>query len=266
MEFISRKVYLATFSTNAFKVINKYGCGIEYNQFCISSALDDDKVEKTMGAMKKEAVNCGLADDNGDIVPSEAMVHGPFTEIIPEAIDKMAIDMAMTRLDQAYAAMRRLGLDRLVVHSGYIPFMYFKEWHASQSIRFWTDFMENKDEGFHLYIENVLDDEPQNLIDIVKGIDDPRVQLCLDIGHANAMTLPEYTVYDWIERMGPHLGHFHFHNNDGTGDQHRPIMEGTLDMERILGTIDDFCSDEATITVESRDCDESVRWLQEKLK
>lgn len=265
MEFINRQIYLATFSTNALKVIKKYGCGIEYNQFCISSTLDDDKVDRSISAMRNEAKGCFLTTEDGAIDPAKAVVHGPFTEIIPEAIDKMAIDMAMTRVNQAYAAVRKLGLNRLVLHSGYIPFMYFKEWHASQSIKFWNKYMEDKAEDFTLYIENVLDDEPQNLIDIVRGIDDPRVKLCLDIGHANAMTLPEFTVYDWIEKMGPYIGHFHFHNNDGTGDQHGPIMEGTMDVERILSTIDDYCPADATITVESRDCDESVWWLMENV-
>ena len=39
-----RDLFLATFSTNAIEVIGKYGIGIEYNQFCISDTLDDDRI------------------------------------------------------------------------------------------------------------------------------------------------------------------------------------------------------------------------------
>jgi sugar phosphate isomerase/epimerase len=34
-------------------------------------------------------------------------------------------------------------------------------------------------------LENVLEDSPDELIGIVQGVNDPRLRLCLDIGHAN---------------------------------------------------------------------------------
>ena len=41
---MERKIFLATFSDDALKVIKKYGIGIEFNQFCISQTLDEDKI------------------------------------------------------------------------------------------------------------------------------------------------------------------------------------------------------------------------------
>ena len=121
--------------------------------------------------------------------------------------------------------------------------------------------MEDKPEDFTIYIENVLDSEPESLTEIVSQIDDPRVKLCLDVGHANVVTEPEYSVTDWIRIMGPRLGHFHLHNNDGSSDQHRPLTSGSLNMKEILAAIDDYCDPSATLTIESRECDESVVWL-----
>ena len=263
---MKRNIYLATFSNDALEVITKYGIGIEYNQFCISSTLDPERVDKTVAAMKKEAVECGLADADGEVIPEMAVVHGPFTEICPQSIDHMAVDMAFVRLNQTYEATRALGIHRLVVHSGFIPLIYFKEWHVKQSIKFWKKFMQDKPDDFNIYIENVLDDEPDSLIEIVNGIDDPRVKLCLDIGHANVVTVPEYTVIDWIKKMGPKIGHFHLHNNDGTGDQHGPVMKGSMDINKVIKAIDEYCSEDVTFTVESRECDESIRWLLDNCK
>ena len=65
----------------------------------------------------------------------------------------------------------------------------------------------------------------------MEKVTDPRVRICLDVGHAHAMTLPEYKVLDWIRILGPYITHFHLHNNDGTGDQHRALGDGTLDMK-----------------------------------
>lgn len=257
---MKRDIFLATFSDKALDVINKYGCGIEFNQFCISSSLDDDKRPHTVAAMKKEMDKCGITE------PVRAIVHGPFTEICPQSIDHLAVEMGLLRLNQAYEGTRELGLKRLVVHSGFIPLIYFKEWHIQQSVKFWKKFMENKPDDFRIYIENVLDDEPESLLHIVEEVNDPRVKLCLDIGHANVVTVPEYSVSDWVMKWGKHIGHFHFHNNDGIADQHGPIMAGTIDMQQILAAVDNYCPTDATITVESRECDESVRWLMEQCK
>lgn len=48
--------------------------------------------------------------------------------------------------------------------------------------------MASKPADFRLYIENVLEDEPFMLTNMMKKISDPRIGLCLDTGHANAMT------------------------------------------------------------------------------
>ena len=252
---MERKIFLATFSDDALKVIKKYDIGIEFNQFCISQTLDEDKIDRTIAAMQKEMKECGISDERG------AIVHGPFTELCPQSIDPLFVDLAMKRFEQAYEGCRRLGLKRLVVHSGFIPLIYFPVWHVKQSVKFWSRFMEDKPEDFTIYIENVLDSEPESLTEIVSQIDDPRVKLCLDVGHANVVTEPEYSVTDWIRIMGPRLGYFHLHNNDGSSDQHRPLTSGSLNMKEILAAIDDYCDPSATLTIESRECDESVVWL-----
>ena len=93
---MKRDIFLATFSDKATDVINKYGCGMELNEFCISSSLDDGTRQETVAAMKKEMEQCGVDS------PSKALVHGPFTEICPQSIDHLAVEMGLLRLNQAY--------------------------------------------------------------------------------------------------------------------------------------------------------------------
>lgn len=255
-----RDLFLATFSKDAVNVIAKYGIGIEYNQFCISDALDEERMRKLIPRMLRSAENCGCS------APEKAIVHGPFTEIIPMAIDHLAAEYAMTRLNQAYDGCRQLGVNRMVVHSGLMPEIYFPVWHIKKSTEFWKRFMEDKPSDFHLYIENVFDPEPNSLTEIMTKIDDPRVRLCLDVGHAHCKSDPEYDIFEWIRIQGPYLEHFHLHNNDSTSDQHGPVMEGTMDMEAVLAAIDEHCSKSATLTVESRECDESIAWLLKRME
>ena len=189
------------------------------------------------------------------------MIHGPFTEIIPAAIDHRFRELGMKRVNQAYDVAAHFGLKKMVVHTGWMPFMYFKSYQAEKGAEFWQEFMADKPSDFILAVENVLDDEPEMIKEMMEKVTDPRVRICLDVGHAHAMTLPEYKVLDWIRILGPYITHFHLHNNDGTGDQHRALGDGTLDMKETLLAIEDCCPEDVTYTIETRKAIESLDWL-----
>lgn len=250
------RIYIATFSENAVEVAKENNVNIELNDICISENLDPGSFDRTLECMRGEITGAGAKG---------VIMHGPFTEIIPAGIDHRFVDMGIERLNEAYEACRVLNINRMVVHSGYEPLMYFKEWHLEKSVDFWKRYMEGKDD-FTIYIENVFDDEPQMMKNLVDALDDPRIKLCLDVGHANAMSLTEYDVYSWIEILGDRIGHFHLHNNDGSGDQHRALMDGGLDMERIIECANRCCGSDVTFTIESHECRESTPWLKNILE
>ncbi len=246
------RIYIATFSEKAVEVAGKYGLKLELNDLCISENLDADRLESTLSRMKEQ-----LAASGSDM----AIIHGPFTEIIPASIDHRAVELGLARLEEAYQACFRMGLNRMVVHTGYPPALYFKEWNHEKSVWFWKKYMENKPAEFHIYIENVFEDEPVMLKHLVEEIADPRVKLCLDVGHANAVTCDGYDITDWIRVLGTHIGHFHLHNNDGTEDSHSPVCQGTMDMKKVMEAIEEYCCSDVTMTIESRTCEDSAEWL-----
>lgn len=251
------RIYIATFSENAVTVARKYGFGVEVNDFCISENLDPERIEKSLQTVRRELEEAG---------GPRAIVHGPFTEIIPAAIDHRAVELGMERLQQAYRAVSALGINRMVVHSGYVPLLYFKEWHHEKSTAFWRAYMADKPEDFRLYIENVFEDEPLMMRRLIEAVDDSRVQICLDIGHANAMMGQEYHILDWIRILGPHIGHLHLHNNDGESDRHGGFEEGNMDMNAVMDAISAYCREDVTMTIESRSCESSARWLDERIR
>ena len=168
----------------------------------------------------------------------------------------------MQRLNEAYAVAAALGVTRMIVHNGWLPFIYFKSWQAEKGAAFWQEFLKDKASNFHIYVENVLEDEPYMLLDMMKQIDNPHIKLCLDTGHANATTSPELPVEKWIEVLGPHIGHFHLHNNDGTGDSHNAFDCGSMNMDSIFSAIDTFCDADVTLTIEARDARACLYWLE----
>ena len=104
--------------------------------------------------------------------------------------------------------------------------------------------------------------EPDPMIQrgIAESVNDPRLRLCLDVGHAG-LTGPD-TLPDWIECLSPWLGHVHLHNNDGVTDLHRPLGDGVLEMASLLSDLESKCSG-ITYTIENMAAADSVDWLRE---
>lgn len=250
------RIYIATFSENSIEVIRRYGFNIEINDLCISENLDEGNIHKTLDLIRREI---------SESCAGQTIIHGPFTEIIPASIDHRAVELGLTRLNEAYAAADSLGIRRMVVHSGYMPLLYFKEWHKQKSIDFWRRYMADKPKDFYIYIENVFEDEPLMMKELVEELNDPRIKICLDVGHANAVTGENYEILDWIRILGPLIGHFHLHNNDGEKDLHAPLETGAMDMAEVLRGIEDYCGSEVTLTIESRTCASSAEWLSDKI-
>ena len=251
---LRNKLYVATFQKNAIEVAKEYGLGIEYNHTCISECLDVEYREKLLDDMRNDFEKVGHKD---------AVLHGPFTEIIPAGIDYRARQMGKSRLDEAFQVCNSLGVKKMVVHNGWVPFMYFKEWQAEKGAQFWQDFMKDKPKDFFIYVENVLEDEPYMLKSFMENISDSRIKLCLDIGHANATTASDLPIEKWIEVLGPYIGHFHLHNNDGTGDLHGDFENGSMDMNSVFDAIQKHCNEDITFTIEARECGLCAKWLKD---
>ena len=116
------------------------------------------------------------------------------------------------------------------------------------------------DPGVQIVLENVLETDPQWLLDIVKGVDDDRLKICLDIGHVNAYS--KIPVEEWLELYAPYISHFHIHNNDGSRDQHQALPDGSIAMRDFLLRAQELCP-EATFTFELMKSESSMDWLVE---
>ena len=246
------KIYIATFSEGAKEAAERYGFGLELDHLCISENLNEENREKITEEMTKAAAG------------RSAIVHGPFTELIPCAIDERARELAMKRHMESIEICRELGVRKLILHSGWIPSMYFPSWQVERSVEYWKELVTKAGKDFTICVENVFEAEPDTLMEIIDGAGDPRLKICLDVGHANAVKTTGI-VEEWIEKMGERIGHFHLHNNDGGSDSHGELTDGALDMERILRLAEKRCP-YATYTIESRKCEKSAAWLAARAK
>jgi sugar phosphate isomerase/epimerase len=241
------RFHISTIDENAAGIAREYGLGIEIADFCWAQRMDVGLEENLAAAMEKTRGTESL------------WFHAPFAEISPCAIDPKVRALTKERYKASAALASRLGIKRMVVHGGYIPHVYFPEHYVSESVRFWKEFLKEAPDDLVIALENVMEPGPEMLVEIAEGVGDPRLGLCLDIGHANC-DISETPPLGWIAPEAKHLKHVHLHNNHGENDLHLPLGEGDIDCERIINEVLRL-SPEATFTIENMDSIDSIKWL-----
>ena len=239
------QIYLSTVDPRAGELARELGLGVEIAEYCTAWNMDREYPQTD------ERLRGALAGN------PRRILHGPFNELFPCAIDPEARDLAARRYRQAIALARDYGADKVVIHAGFNPWLYYPVWFREQSAVFWREFLA-EEPGVEIVLENVLEQEPEWMTEILRAVDSPRLRLCLDVGHVNAYS-PVDTA-EWLRRCAPWISHFHLHNNNGTRDAHDPLFQGSIPMEELLTLAGALCP-EATFTLELPNAENSAREL-----
>jgi sugar phosphate isomerase/epimerase len=240
-------IYISTVAPDACEMAREHGFGLEIAEYCTAWNMDEH-FESTHASVSKKLQG----------VP-HCVLHGPFNELFPCAIDPKVRELTALRFGQAIGLADLYGAKKIVLHSGYYERMYYPQWFVSESIKFWREFMEAIPDGFVICVENVFEQTPELLRDIVRGVDHPRFRICLDIGHVNAYS--DIPLGRWLDICAPYISHFHVHNNDGSADTHSSLADGSMDMGEFFARAATLCPD-ATYTLEVREAQPSCLWLQ----
>jgi sugar phosphate isomerase/epimerase len=243
---IKERLFLSTLSEKAAGVAAEYGLGLEISEFCTAYNMDKDF---PMWDSKVKSEISGI---------DRRILHAPFNELFPSAIEPMVVEAARKRYAQSFSLARSYGINRMVVHAGHVPAIYYDIWFVKRSVEFWKEYLKDKPDSFRIMLENVLEEHPEPLAEIAEKVDDPRLGLCLDIGHANINS--RRPLGEWINVMSPYLKHVHLHDNQGIKDQHLELGEGTIQLSRVIEKIESLCPG-TTYTLETLDPEKSISWL-----
>ena len=243
------QLYISTVSAGCDRAAARHGLGLEIAEYCTASNLDAP-IPQVLAAAESHRQ-----------AASRFVFHAPFNELCPAAIDPLAVDLTRRRYRQALAAARDWGCRVMIVHTGFIPLVYFPEWFVEKSVTFWQAFLREVPEDMTLCLENVMEPSPRIPVDIVRQVADPRLRLCLDVGHANT-EVSRTPVMEWVEQCRPYLRHLHLHNNAGGWDLHDPLDRGTVPMEEVLRTL--AGERHLSYTLETLQAEENVLWLQDQ--
>lgn len=162
-------------------------------------------------------------------------IHAPFQEIFLGAPDPLVRNAAVQRLKKAFNVAKLFSPEIIVIHLNYedkrFGFVY-NEWlqYALENIEYFAQKAQKI--GAMLVLENVYEETPSAMREVLVRLSGKNVGICLDVGHVKAFS--KTPLRKWIATLGFGIRHFHLHDNDGTKDAHLPIGEGTIDFSQVV--------------------------------
>ena len=236
----------------ALEIVRKEKIGLEFQTFAEPHLKNEKKIiaeqkEKTQKIKRKS-------------------LHAPFWDLnLGTALPELR-KLTMKYLNHAYDVARELGCDSIVFHNGYVPFTSHKKGWVKRATTFWQEFFADKDNSITIMIENMLCLDSDVILQEIDSVNDKRLKVCLDIGHAHGNS--DMSVYDWIKTLGPRIGYMHMHNNHGkintvNNDEHNGFFDGTIDMKKVMRLVQKHCP-KAILAIETRaaDAPEAIAFLK----
>ena len=119
------QLYLSTIAADAGDTARHFGIGIEIAKFATAWFMDEEFPEADKDVRKI----CENVENT--------VLHAPFNELFPCAIDRKARALAADRYRQAIALAKYYGAAKVIIHGGYNPWIYYPVWYVEQSVAFW---------------------------------------------------------------------------------------------------------------------------------
>lgn len=190
-------------------------------------------------------------------------VHAPFFDLNPGALDPLIREVTRQRLVQTLDFAARLNADLLVIHPGVDKWRYPRldqVWLENASQFFPSIIARAAHNNCRLALENIYEEAPDNLVQLVQRLDSPWFGHCFDAGHWHLFG--RRLMEDWLKAISPKLFHLHLHDNHGRADEHLPVGEGTIDFsplqQHLLNT-----AQPPSITLEAHTPEHLLRSLQQ---
>ncbi|MGM0405109.1 MAG: sugar phosphate isomerase/epimerase family protein [Thermoplasmatota archaeon] len=193
-------------------ILNELSLGVELQDFVDPKLLDGDLERRVRGYQEK-------LDDFGP----DVSVHGPFLDLSPGSPDELISKVTRKRYMQAVDAALELNASHLVLHSQHntaIKDLKVKEKKIKRQLPFWKEVLEKiSGEDLIIVLENVTEDDPVHLLNLVKSIDSPQLKICYDVGHSILHSSRD--IETWVEVLKEYMEYIHVQWNAGDIDAHR---------------------------------------------
>jgi len=229
------------------KLCAELGYGIEVQSF-----FDPEYIERNPDAID---IHHRALENIG-----ERALHGPFADLCPGSMDAMVRAVARNRFEMAADIAHRLDISHIVLHHSYIPQTSRPDMWVARCTTFYRDFLKDKPPDMKYHLENFKEWDPILISEVISSVDDPRLDVCLDIGHVHCNA--RVKVPDWIRHLRGQIGYVHLHDNHGESDEHLGLGQGNIEMNVVCEALNEFAPD-AIWAIESEEAgfNQSLEWL-----
>ncbi|WP_025161292.1 sugar phosphate isomerase/epimerase family protein [Paraclostridium bifermentans] len=205
--------------------INNLGIGLEIQSFP-QNILDED-YSTIISDCKNKLKNFS----------NVISLHGSSFDLNPGSTDKKVIELTKYRYMQSVEIAKEIGAKYVIFHSQLNPLLSvekIRKLKLDNQIKFWKDFMNEIDDiDVTILLENEYDENPEEILHIVKSVNYPKLRICLDTGHILAYS--KTSLEEWIVSTKDFITYIHLHFNDGKNDSHsKPSNEQLIYFKNII--------------------------------
>jgi sugar phosphate isomerase/epimerase len=171
----------------------------------------------------------------------EATVHGPFMDLSPGGVDRKIKEVTFNRFLKTIELACVFKPKIIVFHPGYERWKFdgdVKLWLES-SLQTWRPLVKEAEErGLTLAIENVFEESPDSIKNLLEEIRSPHFRFCFDTGHHHVFSKTPLPV--WMEVLGEFLSEVHLHDNHKEMDEHLPMGEGGFNFKQFFTLLSQY--------------------------
>ena len=162
-------------------------------------------------------------------------LHGPFIDLSAGSTDPAIKAVTRSRFEQLFKLVPVFKPRAVVCHAGYDwkRYGYSREEWIESSLDTWSWLAGSLvEQGSRLMLENVYEDDPRDIRNLLECLKSQNVGFCLDAGHLFAFGQSE--LKPWLEGLGSYIGQLHLHDNHGRDDEHLPLGHGQIDFKLLF--------------------------------
>lgn len=198
-----------------FAVQNRFHPEIYFDGRALDTACQED-IDRLARVLSEQKIDVTL--------------HGPYMDLSPGGVDARVKEVTLERIGKTMELASLFRPKTVVFHPGFDRWRFegYRDLWLRNSIESWKPIAEKAEQmGTTIAVENVFEEGPQTLRNLIQGVNSPNFRFCFDAGHYFVFSKVPLPL--WFDVVGEFLAEVHLHDNHGTRDDHLPLGEGEID-------------------------------------